>query len=72
MDTEQCVEMMKALSALYKRASESNNIPSSEINKLKHVLTEVEMFVSSMRKSMDILDNHKIKIDEKIDKKIDE
>ena len=52
MDTEQCVEMMKALSALYKRASESNNIPSSEINKLKHVLTEVEMFVSSMRKSM--------------------
>ena len=67
MDTEQCIEMMKALSRLYKNASESINIPSSEINKLKHVLTEIEMYISSIRKSMDILNKRsgdkKIKID---------
>ncbi len=67
MDTEQCIEMIKALSRLYKNASESINIPSSEINKLKHVLTEIEMYISSIRKSMDILNKRsgdkKIKID---------
>lgn len=67
MDTEQCIEMIKALSRLYKNASESINIPSSEINKLKHVLTEIEIYISSIRKSMDILNKRsgdkKIKID---------
>ena len=67
MDTEQCIEMMKALSRLYKNASESINIPSSEINKLKHVLTEIEMYISSIRKSMDILNKRPVgQIDKKI------
>ena len=53
MNTEQCITMMKNLCDVYRRATESSNIHSNEIYKLKHTLTELELSMGAMRKHMD-------------------
>ena len=55
MNTEQCIEMMKALSNGYNRLSQSNNISSREVYKLSHVMTEIELSIISIEKSLAIM-----------------
>ena len=49
MDTEQCIQMMKELSNVYRRLSESNSVSSEKKNILKHTLTELELSMITMR-----------------------
>ena len=49
MDTEQCIQMMKELSNVYRRISESNSVSSEKKNILKHTLTELELSMITMR-----------------------
>jgi len=53
MEPEQCVEMMKSLSEAYRRAANAGEIPSHKVYELKHVVTEIDMYVNSMRKSVE-------------------
>ena len=49
MDTEQCIQMMKELSNVYRRLSESDSVSSEKKNILKHTLTELELSMITMR-----------------------
>ena len=53
MDFEQCVEMMEHLRDSYKQMSSSNNISISDIRKVKHILTQLELSMISIRNSVD-------------------
>ena len=55
MDLEQCVSMMEELSRVYKQIAITNKVPTNQINKLKHTLTELEIYMISIRKSVDQL-----------------
>ena len=55
MDLEQCVSMMEELSRVYKQIAITNKVPTNQINKLKHTLTELEIHMISIRKSVDQL-----------------
>lgn len=52
MEPEECVEMMKALRDAYSRVSGKEDLTLEQIYDLKHVLTEIEMCVISMRASI--------------------
>ena len=55
MDLEQCVSMMEELSRVYKQIAITNKVPTNQINKLKHTLTELEIHMISIRKSVNQL-----------------
>jgi len=55
MDVEQCIDMMKELSRVYNQIAITNKVPTNQINKLKHTLNELEIYMISIRKSMDKL-----------------
>ena len=52
MEPEECLEMMKALRDAYKRVSGRVDFSLEQVYDLKHVLTEIEMCVISMRASI--------------------
>jgi hypothetical protein len=52
MEPEECVEMMKTLRDAYSRVSGKEDFTLEQIYDLKHVLTEIEMCVISMRASI--------------------
>ena len=52
MNTEQCLEMIKALNDTYQRIAMSGTPEKKDVYKLKHLLTEIEMVMISMKKSV--------------------
>ena len=61
MNTDQCIEMMKALQNAYQQLSQSDNIPSREVYRLSHVITEIELSIISIKKNIEIMKKKLIK-----------
>ena len=57
MNPDQCLEMMNALRDAYKRVALSTALPKKELYHLKHILTEIELAIISMKKSMKIIES---------------
>ena len=55
MNTEQCLEMIKALNNTYQQVAMSGTPARKDVYKLKHLLTEIDMIMISMRKSIDTM-----------------
>ena len=77
MNTEQCLEMIKALNNTYQQVAMSGTPARKDVYKLKHLLTEIDMIIISMRKSVATMieklnkqeeAKHKIKIQSKAEK----
>ena len=64
MDIEQCIEMINALRDTYKGMVSAGNIKKGDINRLKHTITEIELAMISMRKSVQELEI-KLKLNKK-------
>ena len=54
MTPEECIEMMEALSSSFKQAS-SEGVSKQQKFRFKHILTQLELYMISMRKSVDIM-----------------
>ena len=52
MDLEQCLAMIKSLSDAYKRIALSTSPPQTELYRLKHLMTEIDLAILSMKKSL--------------------
>ncbi len=64
MDIDQCIEMINALRDTYKGMVSAGNIKKGDINRLKHTITEFELAMISMRKSVQELEI-KLKLNKK-------
>jgi len=53
MDLEQCVDMIKELASVYSQMAITSKISTNKVNKLKNILTEIEIYMVSIRKSVD-------------------
>ena len=56
MNIDQCVEMIASLRDAYQRIAQSSTVPSGQVYKLKHALTEIELSMISMRKNIQIME----------------
>ena len=57
MNPDQCLEMMNALRDAYKQVALSPALPKKELYHLKHILTEIELAIISMKKSMKTIES---------------
>jgi len=55
MNTEECLEMIKALNNTYQQVARASTPARKDVYKLKHLLTEIDMIMISMRKSIDTM-----------------
>ena len=51
MSPEECIDIMEALSLSFKRAS-NEGVSNQQKFKFKHILTQIELHIISMRKSV--------------------
>ena len=56
MDIDQCVEIITSLKDVYQRVAHSSTVPWEQVYKLKHALTEIELSMISMRKSIQTME----------------
>tara|TARA_B110001454_G_C12696444_1_gene424607 strand:+ start:206 stop:415 length:210 start_codon:yes stop_codon:yes gene_type:complete len=54
MTPEECIDIIEALSLSFKQAS-SEGVSKQQKLKFKHILTQLELHMISMRKSVDIM-----------------
>ena len=58
MNPDECIEIMKSLCDLYHRASETPIVSPHKAYRLKHTLTELELIMISIRKSVEKINNN--------------
>ena len=56
MDIEQCIDIMRSLEDAYKRIAQSGSVPSDKVFQLKHSVTELELLMISIKKSMKVIE----------------
>ena len=56
MDIEQCIDMMRSLKDAYKRTAQSGGVPADKVFQLKHSVTELELLMISIKKSMKVIE----------------
>ena len=61
MDIEQCIEVMKSLKEAYQRVAQSGHISSDKVFHLKHTVTEFELIMISIKKSLEVIEEKHIK-----------
>ena len=61
MDIDQCIEVMKLLKEAYQRVAQSGHISSDNVFHLKHTVTELELIMISIKKSMEVIEEKHIK-----------
>ena len=61
MDIDQCIEVMKSLKEAYQRVALSGHIASDKVFHLKHSVTELELIMISIKKSMEVIEEKHIK-----------
>ena len=61
MDIDQCIEVMKSLQEAYQRVAQSGHISSDKVFHLKHSVTELELIMISIKKSMEVIEEKHIK-----------